>query len=343
MAAPDAFVRGLLDGYVSGNGDIYKQNEVLVESTESTGTSSESRLLRDGIATLLSRFGIASTLGSAQMLNHVKWTIQLRDQNTQIAEDSVVEGEGKQRPRDDWMNDTRLEVITELKEVQSSTESVYDLTVASTRNMTAVNGLACADTFHSAGIMEKNVTLGVPRLKELLDVSKTIKTPTVTLGVRGGEEATATHVAHRLVETRLSDLILRNDGHDVNDDDDDNDDNDDNDDDDGGRRGGLLSGGGEFVFDGDDGVSGVDSGIRRRFWMLMEASAPFAPVPSDLPGRVAFSVTMDIDALESRGLDADDVAIAVADGLAACYPSDLTLGRFEGLPRGLCRSSFGQK
>jgi DNA-directed RNA polymerase II subunit RPB1 len=35
------------------------------------------------------------------------------------------------------------------------------------------------NTFHSAGVASKNVTLGVPRLKEVINVAKTIKTPSV--------------------------------------------------------------------------------------------------------------------------------------------------------------------
>jgi DNA-directed RNA polymerase II subunit RPB1 len=33
------------------------------------------------------------------------------------------------------------------------------------------------NTFHSAGISAKNVTLGVPRLNELINVAKSVKTP----------------------------------------------------------------------------------------------------------------------------------------------------------------------
>lgn len=33
------------------------------------------------------------------------------------------------------------------------------------------------NTFHLAGVSERNVTLGVPRLQELLDASRRIKTP----------------------------------------------------------------------------------------------------------------------------------------------------------------------
>jgi len=35
------------------------------------------------------------------------------------------------------------------------------------------------NTFHSAGISSKNVTLGVPRLKEVINIAKAIKTPTL--------------------------------------------------------------------------------------------------------------------------------------------------------------------
>ena len=37
------------------------------------------------------------------------------------------------------------------------------------------------NTFHFAGVSSKNVTLGVPRLKEILNVAKDIKTPTMTV------------------------------------------------------------------------------------------------------------------------------------------------------------------
>jgi len=37
------------------------------------------------------------------------------------------------------------------------------------------------NTFHFAGVSERNVTLGVPRLQELLDASKRIKTPSLTI------------------------------------------------------------------------------------------------------------------------------------------------------------------
>ena len=35
------------------------------------------------------------------------------------------------------------------------------------------------NTFHFAGVGAKNVTLGVPRLKELINVAKKVKTPSL--------------------------------------------------------------------------------------------------------------------------------------------------------------------
>ena len=37
------------------------------------------------------------------------------------------------------------------------------------------------NTFHLAGVSDKNVTLGIPRLRELLDISDNIKTPLMTV------------------------------------------------------------------------------------------------------------------------------------------------------------------
>ena len=37
------------------------------------------------------------------------------------------------------------------------------------------------NTFHTAGISDKNVTLGVPRIKEILNATRNIKTPSMTI------------------------------------------------------------------------------------------------------------------------------------------------------------------
>ncbi len=47
------------------------------------------------------------------------------------------------------------------------------------------------NTFHYAGVSAKNVTLGVPRLKEIINVSKKPKTPSLTVFLTGKAAADA--------------------------------------------------------------------------------------------------------------------------------------------------------
>jgi DNA-directed RNA polymerase II subunit RPB1 len=57
------------------------------------------------------------------------------------------------------------------------------------------------NTFHHAGVAAKNVTLGVPRIKELIDCTKHMKTPSMRLVATPafGEAAAARHLAPSLV------------------------------------------------------------------------------------------------------------------------------------------------
>ena len=62
------------------------------------------------------------------------------------------------------------------------------------------------NTFHFAGVSAKNVTLGVPRLKELINIAKKIKTPSLTVALRkdlAGDRAMAKNVQSILEYTTL--------------------------------------------------------------------------------------------------------------------------------------------
>ena len=120
------------------------------------------RYLRDGISFLLLGLGIVSTLS--------RMGIMLDPVNVSKLDDPPTEYAG-----------ANFEKITMIEEVASTTSYVYDLTVKDTKNMCALNGIACRDTFHFAGIGSKNVTLGIPRLQEILGVSKKPKTPLTTV------------------------------------------------------------------------------------------------------------------------------------------------------------------
>lgn len=68
------------------------------------------------------------------------------------------------------------------------------------------------NTFHTAGVAAKNVTLGLPRLKEILDGSKNPKTPCTTLRFQAVYARTpmfAEYVASTIPLTRLGDVVDR--------------------------------------------------------------------------------------------------------------------------------------
>jgi len=66
------------------------------------------------------------------------------------------------------------------------------------------------NTFHLAGVASKNVTLGVPRLKEIINVATTIKTPTLTIFVDDPyryDDAMALKLGQEIEHTTLSQLV----------------------------------------------------------------------------------------------------------------------------------------
>jgi DNA-directed RNA polymerase II subunit RPB1 len=70
------------------------------------------------------------------------------------------------------------------------------------------------NTFHNTGIGAKNVTLGVPRLNEILNVGKNIKTPSniINLKIRN-DQREATSVITKIEFIKLGDITLRTEIH----------------------------------------------------------------------------------------------------------------------------------
>eukprot|EP00816_Leptocylindrus_hargravesii_P004270 CAMPEP_0196809198 /NCGR_PEP_ID=MMETSP1362-20130617/9154_1 /TAXON_ID=163516 /ORGANISM="Leptocylindrus danicus, Strain CCMP1856" /LENGTH=1770 /DNA_ID=CAMNT_0042183805 /DNA_START=2209 /DNA_END=7521 /DNA_ORIENTATION=+ len=67
------------------------------------------------------------------------------------------------------------------------------------------------NTFHYAGVSAKNVTLGVPRLKEIINVAKTVKTPSLTVYLQqhvSGDSDVAKLVHSLLEYTVLEDIVI---------------------------------------------------------------------------------------------------------------------------------------
>ena len=68
------------------------------------------------------------------------------------------------------------------------------------------------NTFHFAGVSSKNVTLGVPRMKEIINVAKNIKAPSMQIYLEGDfkkQEASVMKVQSDIELTTLADLIDR--------------------------------------------------------------------------------------------------------------------------------------
>lgn len=108
------------------------------------------------------------------------------------------------------INDIFCDEIIEITEIEESSlkhPKVYDFTVADTYNFTISNGLCLRDTFHSAGMSAKDVTLGVPRFKELLNATKKPSKPTMTIYLKNPITPTANSIS---VENKIKANILAN-------------------------------------------------------------------------------------------------------------------------------------
>ena len=114
-------------------------------------------------------------------------------------------------PRDNTYKNIVFEKIKSIEEVPNTTDYAYDLTVETTRNFITMNGLAENDTFHSAGISSKsNVTRGVPRIEEVLSLSKEPKNPSITVYLKKQHQQDtmkAQQMMHILEHTCLKDVV----------------------------------------------------------------------------------------------------------------------------------------
>ena len=63
------------------------------------------------------------------------------------------------------------------------------------------------NTFHSAGYSAKNVTLGVPRFRELINVAKTIKSPSMSLHIKNSNQMNIDFLAASLEYVQLFDIV----------------------------------------------------------------------------------------------------------------------------------------
>jgi intein/homing endonuclease len=158
FTAPLEFVKGLLNGYISGDGHV---------SNNSIEMSSASKRMMDGMAMLLSRIGVfayqsvyqlkKNNIGTQHILpihtltirslwaNHMKNVCSLI--HTEKQEKLAAMTTSASHVNYDHHNDIVLDMITSITEV--STElypKMYDVTVPSTLNFAIANGINLRDT-----------------------------------------------------------------------------------------------------------------------------------------------------------------------------------------------------
>ena len=189
VQAPNEFVKALVDGYISGDGCVHPNGTITYSSV------SEALMIKLNL--IMARYGIFTTmsnrmppLGNFKSVS-MSYTSYIGEHHgTTFATEFTLTIEKKQkRLEDHWnsgehkckrscMGDVMLDKIKTIKEIRPLKGMVYDLTVEKTRNFVLLNTVAQRDTFHLAGVASKsNVNQGIPRLKEILKVSKN---PTAT-------------------------------------------------------------------------------------------------------------------------------------------------------------------
>ena len=187
-----SFVKGLLDGYISGDGTVSKRDKIIC-------ASSTSKFMLEGISTLCNRFNIFGKLSSHQVTHNnvgsknIKRTYTIRIANvwaTRFAEQigsshpeksklmTLITHTKRGRAFKRISNNSILDSIVSIEILpEKDYEFVYDITVPSTTNFCIHNGMGVADTFHFSGMKGADVTLGLPRFKELMNSTENPKTP----------------------------------------------------------------------------------------------------------------------------------------------------------------------
>lgn len=211
--ANDKFIRGLLDGYLSGDGSVSI-------STFRYCTISED--LGQGIALLLKRFGIHTkkisrddkrkkhynrcytyTLKNYKNFIYLKLTYLKKQIN-------LYKSLYKNEKSMNYFNENILEKVIKKEEIASSHKYVYDFTVKDNPNFMLFNGIPGKNTFHMAGVSSKsNVNKGIPRIRELISITKNPKTPSLTifLNEKNNSKKMAKNVLNNIENTKIKNFI----------------------------------------------------------------------------------------------------------------------------------------
>jgi DNA-directed RNA polymerase beta' subunit len=125
---------------------------------------------------------------------------------------NIINGCLVMEPRSDTLyTDVIFDPIVSIEDVPNTTAYAYDLTVEDTRTFDCYNGVCCEDTFHLSGVSSKsNVTRGVPRIEEIIRLTKNPKNPSMTIYLREMErenQEKAKYFSTIIEHTKLVDIV----------------------------------------------------------------------------------------------------------------------------------------
>ena len=175
FAAPESFVRGIIDGYFSGDGHV---------SSNSIEAGSASRILTIGITRLLARIGIFATLSSVQpkpsstcnapkMSHRIRiasryarrfaCTVHLSHTDKQAALNLLAKSKSLEKFAHRYVEkgDTVLDSIASIERMDAQSDpswrKVYDVTVPDTLNFELFDGLCVRDTAETGYLQRRLV------------------------------------------------------------------------------------------------------------------------------------------------------------------------------------------
>jgi DNA-directed RNA polymerase beta' subunit len=125
-----------------------------------------------------------------------------------------IDGEIVMEERDDRFIDTVFTKIKSIEEVPNTTKYAYDLTVEKTRTFNISNSLCVLDTFHQAGVGTGSlvVTQAIPRLREIINVSKNLKNKNMAIYLKehyAMNKENAKKIQSQFGYTQLKDILQK--------------------------------------------------------------------------------------------------------------------------------------
>ncbi|MEK6937309.1 MAG: DNA-directed RNA polymerase subunit A'' [Nanoarchaeota archaeon] len=175
---------------ISGFGDLfYKLSKKLGYPTRYTNSSTKRQ-----------------KIGRTALFRHIKTFEQLaKEKNIDIKEELAIMNRM-------FNSDIIWDEITSIEKIDYENEYVYDLSVPGLETFTTFDGIITHNTlnvFHFAGVAEVSVSLGLPRIIELFDARKTIKTPRMEIYLKAPhnkDPAKVKKIAFRIKQVRLREV-----------------------------------------------------------------------------------------------------------------------------------------